>query len=168
METNISKSHKHGLTNHPLYAVYYAMRARCYNPKEPSYKNYGAKGVVVCDLWLKDVWFFFDWALTAGWKPGLSIDRIDPTGNYSSDNCRWATQKQQCRNRRNSIYVEWNGERLLLIELCEKYGFKYNTLKNRLNSKWTLKDAIEKPVFPVGIRYAATNKPINEMWAHAW
>jgi len=87
----------------PLMVCFYCLKQRCYNPNNPSYKNYGGRGITVCDEWRNDKEAFIKWALTHGFKKGLTIDRIDNDGNYEPQNCRWATNIQQQCNRRGSV-----------------------------------------------------------------
>ena len=70
------------------------MKARCYNKDNSEYKNYGARGIKICDEWLNNVKKFYDWALENGYKENLSIDRINNDGNYEPNNCRWANKKR--------------------------------------------------------------------------
>lgn len=93
---------KHGLHDTRLYRIYCGMKTRCYNPKVLHYKNYGGRGISICDEWLNSFKDFYDWAMANGYSDELSIDRINVNGNYEPSNCRWATNLEQARNKRNS------------------------------------------------------------------
>lgn len=115
-----------------LYGIWLLMKQRCENPNRKCYKHYGGRGIVVCDEW-SDYLVFKKWALDNGYKDGLSIDRIDSCGNYSPDNCRWATQKEQGRNRRNNHLITFNGETKTMAEWSEICKIPYGTLKARIS-----------------------------------
>lgn len=85
-----------------LHNIWSGMKERCFNPQSYNYKNYGGRGITVCDEWKDNYISFRDWALSHGYSPDLSIDRIDVNGVYEPDNCRWATMKEQQTNKRNS------------------------------------------------------------------
>lgn len=106
---------------------------RCYNEKNPSYYRYGPRGITVCKEWLEDNRSFAKWAVENGWQRGLSLDRIDNDGNYCPENCRWATEEEQARNKSSCIYIEHDGQRKCLMEWCEDYGVPHHLPLNRLN-----------------------------------
>lgn len=96
---------RHGQTGSRLYMVWHNMKMRCYNRNVRSFKNYGAKGVKICDEWLHDFGAFSRWAFASGYDPSAdygkcTIDRIDPTGDYCPENCRWTDLKAQAGNKR--------------------------------------------------------------------
>ena len=76
------------------------MKQRCYNPNNPNFEEYGARGILICQEWLNNPVAFIDWALANGFRRDLQIDRIDNDGSYTSGNCRWVTAQVQARNRR--------------------------------------------------------------------
>jgi len=89
---------KHGLRSHPLYRVWVNIKSRCYNPRVPCYRWYGAKGISICDDWKNSPAVFIGWALSAGWHPGLEIDRKKGNENYSPNNCRCVTHAVNMQN----------------------------------------------------------------------
>lgn len=94
----------HGKHDTRLYRIWKAMKSRCFNPNTESFKKwYGSNGIIVCDEWKNNFMAFYDWAMSNGYKDDLSIDRIDPLGNYEPCNCRWADAKTQANNKRNKV-----------------------------------------------------------------
>ncbi len=94
------RSITHGLRKHRLYSIWAGMKTRVLNANNHTYKNYGGKGVFMCDEWLNNFQSFYDWAMDNGYDEKLSIDRINVNGNYEPSNCRWATHEVQTRNTR--------------------------------------------------------------------
>ncbi|MEG6615386.1 hypothetical protein V6C27_02940 [Peptococcaceae bacterium 1198_IL3148] len=127
---NLTKNHRHKMSGTRLYGIWQKMKDRCYNKNVRSYKDYGARGIKVCDDWLTPD-NFFDWALANGYKDHLTIDRINNDGDYEPDNCRWITPKEQARNRRSNIEVEYLGEKMTMIEAAEKSNISYKVLNAR-------------------------------------
>lgn len=108
-EITVSRSIKHGMTKSATFKAWLEIKQRCYNPLNSSYKNYGERGITVCDRWLHS---FENFLADMGERPTSkhSIDRIDVNGNYEPSNCRWATNKEQCNNRRNNVTIEYKGK----------------------------------------------------------
>ena len=90
---------KHGLSGTRPHRIWVEMKHRCYLKSDTNYKKYGARGVKVCDEWRNDFKAFYDWSMGNGYSDELTLDRIDGTGNYEPNNCRWATYKEQNLNR---------------------------------------------------------------------
>lgn len=105
------------------------MMLRCYHKSHCGYKNYGARGITVCEEWQgKDGFINFKkWSFENGFKEELELDRIDNNGNYSPDNCRWIDRKTNMRNRRNNVKIN----NKTLAEISEETGVKYSTLESR-------------------------------------
>lgn len=95
------------------------MKDRCRNKNSTPYKNYGGRGINVCDEWANDYGVFRNWAFSNGYANHLSLDRIDNDGNYEPGNCRWATQKEQCRNTRATRFLMAFGETKSLPDWAE-------------------------------------------------
>lgn len=146
-EYNIIAKTKHGGRHERLYAIWHGMKQRCYWSGCRDYKTYGARGIEICDEWLNDYQSFRTWALGNGYEDNLSIDRIDTNGNYSPDNCRWATCYQQQNNRRTCVYYDYNGERMTVSEISRIVGIKKETIYNRINGLgWDPQRAFSTPV----------------------
>lgn len=121
------------------------MKSRCYCVTNNKYYNYGAKGVTVCDGWKNDFMSFYDWAINNGYKEDLTIDRIDPNGNYEPSNCRWVTNLEQQRNKRDNKKATFNGVTYNLSEWAEMLGLNYKDLWWRIcDYKMPIKKALTK------------------------
>lgn len=131
-EVTAKRNETHGMAGTRPHRIWKAMKSRCYNPCFPSYVDYGAKGVRICDRWLNSFEnFWLD--MQAGYSPELTIDRINVYGDYEPGNCRWASRKVQNRNKRNTRWVKTRLGTFSLADLAEIAKQKYGTVKNRLN-----------------------------------
>ena len=137
--------YKHGETNTRLFRVWSHMRERCERKNHPYYRDYGGRGISVCEEW-KEYLPFKEWAIKSGYSERLTIDRIDYNKGYEPSNCRWATVKEQQNNKRTNRVVEYNGKPYTLSQLSELCGIKSTTLRERLRRKWSVDDAVTKPV----------------------
>ena len=139
---------KHGLTNTKLYRHWQTIIGRCYYPSTYSYKNYGNKGIIVCEEWLGENGFinFYNWSINNGWSEGkdLSIDRIDPKGNYCPENCRWIPRKYQSNNRSNNVLVDFNGEKYTVPQIANILGIsKYKLRYDLKNNNWNFNSLLK-------------------------
>lgn len=143
------------LSDDRLYAVWNSMIGRCYNLNARSYKNYGARGIDVCDEWRSSFFEFKGWAISAGYdyskdRKDQTLDRIDNNGGYCPQNCKWVTASENNSHRRylgrrqtkynrlnrkvgkNDVFYEINGKTKRLLDWCEMYGMKYQTVQYRI------------------------------------
>lgn len=137
-----SRDLKHGMSNTKEYKTYFSMIDRCYDPNHRSYKYYGGRGIRVCDRWNTLENFLSDAPTLIGYEKNnknLSLDRIDPNKDYEPENCRWVTKLKQQNNKRNNIFVDWNGEKITLAELSRLVNVPY---KNLVSSYYVNKDKL--------------------------
>lgn len=125
----------------PEYVAWSAMKARCENPKHRFLKNYGGRGIKVCDRWRENYEAFL---VDVGRKPssGHTIDRIENDRDYEPGNVRWATRTEQQRNKRNNLLVTFRGEEMPLARACEITGIRYQTAWGRLDRGMSLTEAL--------------------------
>lgn len=122
----------HGMTKTPTYRSWVSMRRRCNEPTHDQYKYYGGAGIKVCERWQHS---FENFLADMGERPeGMTLDRIDPTGDYEPSNCRWATQKEQMNNTSRSVKFEGKS----LTEWSNELNIKYATLSYRLRTHGTI------------------------------
>ena len=134
---------KHGMSGTRIYKTWHNIRSRCKNPNASKYENYGGKGITICEEWDSSFENFYEWAMENGYEEGLTIDRIDGTGNYEPDNCRWVTPKEQANNTRANVRIEWNGINHTLTEWSEITGIKANTIRKRIfELGWSVEHAL--------------------------
>lgn len=130
-----------------LAIVLCGMRKRCYRPTSNCYKNYGGRGITVCDEWMgKDGQKnFYEWAIANGYRKGLTIDRINNDGNYTPENCRWATIKTQAYNRSTNSYITIKGKTQTVAEWADEIGISRGAMQNRLRYGWSEDRLLEPP-----------------------
>lgn len=141
--SNISKqSAKHNLSSSRLYRIWAGMKDRCTNVHSPIYKYYGKRGICICEEW-GDFINFFRWAVQNGYSDSLSIDRINVNGNYSPENCRWVTQKEQTNNTRRNCFIEINKESKTIAQWSEELDINYHQLYDIYKTKDAFKNTEE-------------------------
>lgn len=134
----------HGMSHTRIYKLWIGMRVRCQYVGAPNYRFYGARGIAVCERWASFANFYSDMGDP---PPGMSLDRIDSARDYSPDNCRWATDAQQARNRSNNRPIELGGITKLLQEWIEQSGIPYYTVRGRIDKLgWSVERALTTPV----------------------
>lgn len=135
-----------------LNKIFNGMKKRCYNTNERSYKNYGGRGITICDEWMNSEMFdwrttkgyvaFKQWALSSGYEEGLTIDRIDVNKGYSPENCRWVTMKVQANNTTRNHFVTYKGRTQTLKQWCDELGLNYKKTNLRIvRYKWSVEKA---------------------------
>lgn len=140
------KHNANGLSYTKLYRTYSNMLKRTTNKNFPTYKYYGGKGIKICDEWLNDFTKFYDWAMSNGYKEGLSIDRINVNGNYEPSNCRWVDINTQNNNRNDNHYIEYKNIKYTISQLAKKFDIDRNVLNKRIRRGWELEKALKTKV----------------------
>lgn len=149
---NSKKIHtKHGMAmlktgvRHPDYCIWMKMKSRCLNPNDKSYKNYGGRGIKVCDRWKESFESFIE---DMGWRPNknYSIERIKYNGDYCPENCKWIHKSEQSKNSRRVKLIEYNGNFYCLSDLCRLLKLPYSTMRHRIyDLKLPFEEAIKYP-----------------------
>lgn len=132
-------------TEKRLRSIWTDMLRRCEKPSNKDFHNYGARGIVVCNEW-HSFDTFKEWSFENGYASSLSIDRVDVNGDYSPSNCKWATVTEQANNKRNTQFVNYNGEKISVANLSREKGVSYPTLLSRIKAGWDIETAVSKPV----------------------
>lgn len=144
---------KHNMTGTRFYRLYLAIKQRCNNPNAHAYKDYGGRGIKICERWenflnfKEDMYESYLEHVKQYGEKNTSIDRIDNDGNYCKENCRWVTQKEQCSNTRKTIYLTYNGETHTIAEWSKITGIRHKLLYGRIFEKfWDVEKALTTPV----------------------
>lgn len=142
----------HGLSKTKIYKTFYGMKQRCYNPNNPEYKNYGGRGIRICDEWLNDFTKFYEWMISAGWDNGKTgreqtIERNDVNGDYCPENCKLIPIEEQQLNKANSRRITAFGETKILSQWANETGIPITTIKARIDRLgWSCERAVSEPV----------------------
>lgn len=153
-EVSANRFRTHGHTSHGsaslTYSTWVGMNERCHYEKNISFRYYGALGIQVCNEW-RGPGGFQRFLSDVGLRPSRShsLDRIDSNGNYEPGNVRWATNKEQGRNKKSNRIIEFNGEKMILSDWASRLGIGQGTLSHRLNSGWSIERAITTPLHSV-------------------
>lgn len=144
-----TSGYKHGFASdkykpEKLYRVWSYMKERCNNPNTDHYRLYGGRGIIVCEEWQHDYLAFRIWAYNNGYKEGLTIDRINPNGNYKPLNCRWITKKEQQHNLRTNVNITYMGETHCIAEWARITGILEGTIRQRYKKGLPVEDMFYK------------------------
>lgn len=132
-----------------LQSIFSHIKDRCYNSNFKDYKNYGGRGICICEDWYtphshNGFRTFKKWAIENGYQDNLTIDRIDVNKGYSPKNCRWVSMKVQQNNKRNNRLITYNGKTQTIAKWCEELNLPFSTVKNRLNRKLPAEKVLSK------------------------
>lgn len=147
-ETSKNTLITHGKSKERLYTVWSGVKARCYNKNHVSYKNYGLRGISMCEEWRNDYEAFREWSEANGYdceaaSGECTLDRIDVNGNYEPSNCRWVSAMEQANNTRRNVKMMLFGEEYTISEASREFGIKYSNLQWRKYDGWP-DESIEK------------------------
>lgn len=146
-ETRGQSSKKHGMSHTPEHNVWLGMQARCYNENNDQYKDWGGRGITVCDRWLGDegfVNFFADMGKRPSEKH--TIERGNNDGNYSPDNCSWELKEVQANNTRSNVFITYNGQTKTVANWGKKIGIPGKVLRKRIKRGWGIEAVLTTPL----------------------
>lgn len=135
----------HGEVHTPIHRLWSGMRNRCNNPGNQKYYRYGGRGIRVCEAWDADYVTFRNWCVENGYREGLTLERKDVNGDYTPDNCVFASQKVQQNNRTNNHRLSYNGITHTMAEWADILGVPYGLLEHRINRGWSVEEAFTIP-----------------------
>lgn len=132
-EFSAAKATTHGMTDTTEHRIWAAMKRRCLNPNVPAFKDYGGRGIGVCERWMT----FENFLADMGRRPkGLTLERIDTEGHYSPENCRWASRTEQANNTRANHIVNIGGVAMTFTQACSSLGVPVTTAATRMSRGW--------------------------------
>lgn len=144
-EASANRMRTHGMSKEKIYRVWKAMKDRCLLKSCKAYKDYGDRGISVCDKWLGENGFqnFYNWAISSGYKEGLMLDRVNNDGNYEPSNCRWTDRIAQNNNTRRNTFITYGGIRMTIAQWERHLNLHHGTISNRRRYGWTDEECIE-------------------------
>lgn len=139
----INNKTTHGGSHTKLYKTWCNIKERCYNINAKDYKNYGGRGIKMCDRWLES---FENFYADMGNKPtpNHSIDRDDVNGDYCKENCKWATNDEQRRNKRSTVYIYYNNEKIVQADFVKRFNIVLSTFIRKYKNGMDLDTIIKK------------------------
>jgi hypothetical protein len=137
---------KHGKSHTRVERIRSGMVQRCCNPNNKNFKEYGARGITVCEAWKSNPLTFYIWAEENGYQEDLTIERIDNDGNYEPDNCRWATRKEQSTNKNDNHFLIFNGISKTISQWSEETGIPAYCIRDRLTREWSIEKILTSRV----------------------
>ncbi len=140
----VHRGRTHRMSHLPEFRVWIGMLNRCRKPRHAAFKYYGARGITVCERWLKFENFYADMGPR---PPKTSVERIDNAGNYEPTNCRWATHLEQCQNTRRNRYVDFDGRRLSVTQWSRELDIPDHVIFRRLDAGYPIAEALNKTSF---------------------
>lgn len=131
----------HKMSGSRLHNIWKSMKERCYNINHNQYKDYGGRGISICEEWKDNFISFYNWAISNGYSDDLTIDRIDNNKNYCPENCKWSTRKEQNNNQRTNHLLTYNHKTQTMAQWAEEIGLNPHTLQTRISRGWSVQDA---------------------------
>ena len=132
----------HKMSGSRLHNIWKSMKERCYNINHDQYKDYGGRGISICEEWKDDFISFYNWAISNGYSDNLTIDRVDNNKNYCPENCKWSTRKEQNNNQRTNHLLTYNNKTQTMAQWAEEIGLNPRTLQTRISRGWNVQDAL--------------------------
>ena len=142
----------HGDTGTRLYRIWKGIKMRCSLKTHPTYPSYGGRGIQVCPEWIENYPAFKEWALNNGYADDLELDRIDVDGGYSPKNCRWISHHEQTLNRRDTLYIAYNGRTERFVDFCRTHSINQHTVNGWRHMGILDQKLEEKLGYPVRVR----------------
>lgn len=139
-----------------LNSIWHNMKTRCTNPNYDKYQYYGGRGIKVCDEWMNSYTEFAKWAMLNGYNDNLTLERIDINGDYTPDNCRWATWKEQANNRTTNTFLTHNGKTQTVQQWSEETGLTHSCIEQRIKAGWPTERILTEPTNQTHIEHWIT------------